>query len=199
MHLSSGQWHRESLSCSIPKLWPISCATVVATRPTVGLWSIATPPENSYVHIGPLRALPTTPPWNWTPLREKRDQWFCSGRKKSCATLTSTIAHCRWDALSTTGRVGNAESWSTSRLLWRKFEFRPFPTRQRCRPRPRRCWEARTAAKQSIHDENALFFLLPKGNLNYRVDDVGDIFASPKHPLEVLFLGFVAFIVDHKH
>ena len=44
-----------------------------------------------------------------------------------------------------------------------------------------------------------LFFLLPKGNLNYRVDDVGDIFASPKHPLEVLFLGFVAFIVDHKH
>lgn len=57
MHLSSG--HLQSVeSCSMPKLWPISCATVVATTLMILLWSMETPPENSYVQIGPLRALP---------------------------------------------------------------------------------------------------------------------------------------------
>lgn len=63
MHLSSGH-SQFGESCSIPKLWPISWATVVATSPTTGLWSMFTPPENSKVQIGPFRALPTTPPSN---------------------------------------------------------------------------------------------------------------------------------------
>lgn len=63
IHRSSA--HSQSwASCSIPKLWPISWAIVVATTLMIGLWSVETPPENSYVQIGPLRALPTTPPSN---------------------------------------------------------------------------------------------------------------------------------------
>lgn len=31
MHLSSGHWQKEQLSCAIPKLCPSSCAIVVAT------------------------------------------------------------------------------------------------------------------------------------------------------------------------
>lgn len=63
MQRSLGHWH-SFVSCSIPKLCPISCATVVATNPTTLLWSMLTPPENSKVQMGPFRALPTTPPSN---------------------------------------------------------------------------------------------------------------------------------------
>lgn len=70
MQRSSGHWHSLE-SCSIPKLWPISWATVVATRPTTALWSILTPPENSNVQMGPFRAFPTTPPSNCVLLLKK--------------------------------------------------------------------------------------------------------------------------------
>ena len=75
---------QSDVSCSMPKLCPISCATVVATTLTIWLWSIDTPPEYSNVHIGPFKAfpknkicfflfvhnytfvnLPTTPPSKW--------------------------------------------------------------------------------------------------------------------------------------
>lgn len=56
LHLQSG------VSCSMPKLCPISCATVVATTLTIWLWSIDTPPEYSNVQIGPFNALPVK---NW--------------------------------------------------------------------------------------------------------------------------------------
>lgn len=60
-------------SCSIPKLWPISWAIVAATSPITLEWSIDTPPENSYVQIGPLRAFPTTPSSKCTFLKDEQN------------------------------------------------------------------------------------------------------------------------------
>lgn len=34
----------------------------MATNPTTEEWSLFTPPEYAKVHIGPFKALPTTPP-----------------------------------------------------------------------------------------------------------------------------------------
>lgn len=76
MQRLSGHLQSSSVSCSIPKLWPISWATVVATRPTDSLWSMFTPPEYWYVQMGPFRALPTTPESNAFPL--KKDKFFSS-------------------------------------------------------------------------------------------------------------------------
>ena len=46
MQRSSGH-SQFSLSCSIPKLWPSSCAMVVATKPITSECHMLTPPENS--------------------------------------------------------------------------------------------------------------------------------------------------------
>lgn len=57
-----------SLSCSMPKLWPISWATVAATVGTRRWWSTLTPPDISYEHIVPFSAFPTTPVPNFRSL-----------------------------------------------------------------------------------------------------------------------------------
>lgn len=100
MQRSSGHW--QSLeSCSMPKLWPISCATVVATRPTASLWSMLTPPENSNVQIGPLSALPTTPPSNCVLLSMQDKLLSTRGKTARCAAVFGCLLHaiCRRFAL----------------------------------------------------------------------------------------------------
>jgi hypothetical protein len=56
---------------------------------------------------------------------------------------------------------------------------------------------AYSCKSQSNTLNNSITALMTK--LYYRVDDVGNIFASPEDPIEVLFLTFIAFVIYNKH
>ena len=107
----------------------------------------------------------------------------------------------RSDVLWIIGLDGNAGNSLAFRLPWQIFGFRLFLTRQRYRPGRRRCWVARTTKPKDI--ESTFFCALkafaPEKDKTYRVDNIGDVFASSVDSLKILVVTFITFVIDHEN
>lgn len=110
MHFSSGH-EQLLLSCSMPKLWPITCATAPATMPATGEKSVVTPPEYWKVQIVPFKAFATVPFSKTNFLDKWSEEWSWDH-----FILTSRVGRCRWSVLELV--FGDGISKIQSKYRW---------------------------------------------------------------------------------